>query len=71
MNKEYKITEEQFEEIQYYRRMFELHSDTIKNLCGLERDDIVYGFELGQTYSHMRQCFVNMLELESKIKEQN
>ena len=71
MNKEYKITREQFEEITYYKTMFETHADTIKWLCEKEKDDVVYGFQLGQTYSHMRQCFIGMLELESKIREQN
>lgn len=71
MEKEYKITQEQLDDITYYKNMFEYHSDTIKTLCGLERDDVVYGFQLGQTYSQMRQCYINMMELESKIKEQN
>ena len=71
MKEEYKITREQFEEITYYKTMFESHADTIKWLCESEKDDVVYGFQLGQTYSHMRQCFIGMLELESKIREQN
>ena len=47
MNKEYKITREQFEEITYYKTMFESHADTIKWLCEKEKDDVVYGFQLG------------------------
>lgn len=70
MEREYKITLEQFEEINYFKRMFEHHAETIRQLCLSEKDDVVYGFTLGETHSHMRQCFIGMMELESKIREQ-
>ena len=38
--------------------------------CRSEKDDIVYGFELGGMHSHMRQCFMGMMELESAIEKQ-
>lgn len=66
--KKYTITEEQFDEIEHYRRMFELNAERIKTLCSEERDDVVYGFELGQIHSHLRECFMNMMELEEEIK---
>jgi len=68
--KKYWITQEQFNLISHYKRMFELHAESIQNLCSTERDDIVYGFELGGTHSHLRQCFMEMMELESEIMQQ-
>ena len=68
--KNYLITQEQIEKIEHYTRMFELNADLIKDLCNDEKDDIVYGFELGKIHSHLRDCFIYMMELESEIKNQ-
>lgn len=68
--KKYYITKEQFENIQHYKRMFEYDAQQISELCSSEKDDIVYGFRLGELHSHLRQCFVEMMELESEISEQ-
>lgn len=70
MKKKYYITKEQFEEIQHYKRMFEYDAQQISDLCDSEKDDIVYGFRLGQIHTHLRDCFINMMELESQISEQ-
>lgn len=69
-NKDYYISQEQLEQIEHYKRMFQLESENIKHLCSSERDDIVYGFELGKIHSHLSDCFMNMMELESKIQDQ-
>ena len=69
-NKDYYITHEQLDIAEHYKRMFELNADIIEKLCSSEKEDVVYGFELGKTYSHLRDCFVNMMELEEKIQEQ-
>jgi hypothetical protein len=58
------------EQIEHYKRMFELNADLVKNLCNSEKDDIVYGFELGKMHSHLRDCFIEMMELENEIKSQ-
>mgnify|MGYP003349439095 CR=1 FL=1 len=71
MNKEYKITQTQLDDISYFKNMFEYHSGVIKWLCESEKDDVVYGFRLGETYTHMRECYVKMMELESQIRKQN
>jgi len=71
MKKEYKITQEQLDDISYYKTMFEYHSGVIRHLCESEKDDIVYGFQLGETHTQMRQCYIKMIELESQIREQN
>lgn len=68
--KEYLITEEQLEKIEHFRRMFEVNAEIIQILCSEEKDDIVYGFELGKVHSDLRQCFINMMELESEIRIQ-
>ncbi len=65
------ITNDQFEQIEHYRRMFEMHGDTIRDLCNGEKDDVVYGYELGKLHSYIRDCFSGMLELEQNIREQN
>ena len=51
--------------------MFSVNADEIKELCNTERFDIVYGFELGQMYSHLKNCYIEMIELEDEIKKQN
>ena len=66
----YTITQEQLETIEHYKRMFELNADLIQDLCSEEKHDVVYGFELGKMHSHLRDCFVEMLELESEIRNQ-
>ena len=68
--KKYFITREQLETIEHFRNMFSVNADEIKELCNTERFDIVYGFELGQMYSHLRECFFEMIELEENIKKQ-
>lgn len=70
MNNKYLITQEQLGEIEHYRRMFELNADIIKDLCSSEKDDIVYGFELGQMHSHLKDCQMEMMKLESEIRDQ-
>lgn len=70
MEQKYFITKEQLEDIAHFKRMFELNADLVRDLCNSEKDDIVYGFELGKMYSHLRDCFVNMMALESDIINQ-
>jgi hypothetical protein len=70
MNRNYYITQEQLELIEHYKRMFELNAETIQELCNSEKDDIVYGFELGKIHSHLRDCFVDMMNLEDEIRKQ-
>ena len=70
MEKKYIITQEQFEQIGHYKRMFELNAQCISDLCNCEKDDIVYGFELGKMHTHLKDCYIEMMELENEIKEQ-
>lgn len=63
-----KITQEQFETLEYFSRMFELHAETIKDLCKTERSDIEYGFALGSTHNDLRRHFMEFQELLSEIE---
>lgn len=71
MAKTYLIDQDQLEEISRYRRMFETNAEYIQGLCTSEKDDIVYGFELGKIYTNLRECFINLMDLECEIKEQD
>lgn len=71
MEKKYFITTEQLDTIEHYKRMFELNAGYIQDLCSRERDDVVYGFELGKIHTHLRECFMEMMELEEEIIDQN
>lgn len=71
-NKEkYYITQKQLNQIKRFKSMFELNADSIRELCKSEREDIFYGFELGNIHSHLRDCFIEIMELESEIENQN
>lgn len=70
MERKYLITHEQLETIEHYKRMFEFNADLVSDLCKDERHDIVYGFALGQMYTHLRECFTKMMELENEIRNQ-
>lgn len=67
---DYYITQDQLETIEHMKRMFESNAENILHLCSSEKDDIVYGFELGKMHSHLRGCFVDMFELIDEIKKQ-
>ena len=67
--KKYLINEEQLEQIEYYKLMFDHNAELIQNLCSAERDDVVYGFTLGEIHSHLRKCFMGMKELEESVRK--
>lgn len=70
MGRKFLINEEQLRLLNHYSRMFESNADLVKDLSSGEKDDIVYGFELGQMYRHLRECFIEMTEICDEIKEQ-
>jgi len=70
MSKKYFITQDQFDNISHFKRMFELHAESINDLCKTEKDDVVYGFELGKLHTYLRDNFIDMMNLESEIKKQ-
>lgn len=65
------ITHEQFHEYIHCRRMIEIDSQQIQELCSTEQDDILIGFELGKIHTHLRECFSKMLDIENQIHTQN
>jgi len=68
--KAYYLTIEDFEQIKYFKSMFELAVQDIEHLCKIEKTDIEFGFKLGLIYSQLRGYLLDMLDLESNIKEQ-
>tara|TARA_R110000868_G_scaffold176916_5_gene415000 strand:+ start:11000 stop:11215 length:216 start_codon:yes stop_codon:yes gene_type:complete len=70
MSKNYKITPEQFRDLQHYNRMFEHHADGVSQLCDEERSDIEYGFTLGKLHSNLRDHYLDMSILLTKIVDQ-
>lgn len=66
----YYITKDQFDLLDFYKRMFELQADTIRGLCEEERPDVVYGFELGKSYNYLREHYIGMMDLLNDIKRQ-
>lgn len=72
MQKEYKITQSQFEEIYFLTNMLENFADNIKGICDCERDDLKWiGFELGKMHSSLRNRLFETNELYNNIKNQN
>lgn len=70
VKKEYYITQEQLHDIEHFKRMFEYDASIVKDLCSSEKDDIVYGFALGELHSHLRKCFIDMMQLHDEIRNQ-
>jgi len=68
MEAEFIITKEQVRDLEHYTEMFKMNAEYIQGLCSSEKDDIVYGYELGKMHSHLLQCFMEMQELTISIK---
>jgi len=66
--KGYLITEKQLEKLEDFERMLDVNAEIISVLCSEEKDDIVYGFELGKIHSDLRQCYIDMMDLKSEIR---
>lgn len=69
-NKKYYITSEQLSQLKHYQEMFCFEKENLRELCKSEKDDIVYGFQLGETSSNLSRCQIEMMELEDEIKKQ-
>ena len=63
----YTLTQEQLEQLDYFRRMLEVNADRIQKLCSEEGSDISYGFELGKIHADMQDNRFEFMELLSKI----
>lgn len=69
MSKKYTITHEQLQQLEYFQQMFRHHADSIKELCSSEKDDVVYGFKLGETYTYLSKHSMEMIELTDEIRK--
>jgi len=61
------ITKEQFKDLEHLAEMFNHNAEEIRNLCSTEKSDINYGFELGQMYKHLKECYHNMNNIISEF----
>lgn len=52
----------------HYKYMFSLFADRVKELCEMGRDDIVYGFKLGELYSDLKRKEFEMSDFISNLK---
>jgi hypothetical protein len=66
----YFITADQFEMLSHFKEMFDYHAELISGLCSSEKDDVVYGFELGKIHYTLCAKNVEMAEFIYKIREQ-
>lgn len=70
-DKKYYITQEQLERIDHFKEMFRYESDNLRDLCSSEKDDVVYGYQMGQTSANLSECHMNlMLLISDEIKKQ-
>lgn len=70
-DKKYYVTQEQLEALSHLTSIFDAQAEYIHNLCSEERDDVVYGFELGKIYSAMREHFIESNELVRQLWSQD
>lgn len=66
----YFIKSEQLRELRHYQDIFIRYRDSIDELCREERDDIVYGFNLGQMYNRLHDLWVDMGDFLDDIDNQ-
>lgn len=57
------------EELSWIQTQLEGAAEDILNLCSDKRPDIVYGFELGQIYKHLRACFLEMAKIKRHAED--
>ena len=68
--KTYTLTQDQLDDLEHFKHMFEHNAELLRGICSSEKDDIVYGFELGRMYSSLESNFLEMSKLMYSIKEQ-
>lgn len=68
MERKYLITQEQLEQLETFKSMFESNARSVLEVCWGENADIRYGFELGKVYAYLRQGFTDMARLLAEIK---
>lgn len=66
----YKITKEQLDTLERIREVLMYDRDNINKLCTSQRDEIVYGFELGKLYSSISRVHLELIEITSDISDQ-
>jgi len=62
------LTIEDLSSLEHFKHSFETAADGIYKLCNSEKDDVVYGFELGRLYAFLRDSFIEMMDFIHNIK---
>lgn len=70
MKKEYRITKDQLRRFIHYAEYFDMIAESIRELCSSEKDDIVYGYELGKLYYHLKEYAQGIREMEYDIEHE-
>lgn len=64
----YILTKENKEDLDHLESMLDLELVNISSLCNDEKSDIEYGFQLGQTFSHLSKLKVKLMIMLSELK---
>ena len=67
-DREYNITEEQFRKLRMSQDNLAYYMEALDDLCGKEKDDIVYGYALGRLCAQMSTDQRDIMILLDKIK---
>lgn len=70
MKKGHTITKDQLRRLNHYAESLDSVADLIRELCSSEKDDIVYGYELGKLYYHLKEYVQGIRELEYDIEHE-
>ena len=65
------ITSEQIYDLQIFGNHIDLARQDLEELCRAERDDIVYGFELGKIHGNLKKLHDKLFYLKKEIEKQN
>ena len=70
VNKKY-LTEEQLDEIKHCQELIRDINDNIDKLCDSEKDDIVYGYQLGKISEFLSDCHYKLHTTTIDINKQD
>jgi hypothetical protein len=70
MKKGHTITKDQLRRFNHYAESLDSVADLIRELCSSEKDDIVYGYELGKLYYNLKEYVQGIRELKYDIEHE-
>lgn len=63
----YTITGDQLFKLGMIAHEINVSRQNLEELCASERDDIVYGFELGKIHANLQKLYNTLFHLENEI----